>query len=184
MKLKQILEAKYYGHIDDYSEVEQYARHGGAYDRGRADSYYHRHRDPHYYDENRQRIEPEYDDHDYRAYMQGYDDNEKFGDHKLWEGLNEAKYVSSGAGQLVNRALEAVPRMRENGEQVFVSKFEDADGNRDPDIFLKTYKDLVDRFGKPEFKKTTSEGHAMPHWYIDSDIYLLLHHVGISVIIE
>jgi hypothetical protein len=63
-------------------------RHGGPWDRGSADSYYRRPRKPHYFkgathsteevtkkDMTREEIE---------AYMAGYADNEKFGDHKDW----------------------------------------------------------------------------------------------------
>lgn len=62
-------------------------RHGGPWDRGSADSYYGRGRNPHYftgatYQSEEIRIQsgtPEY-----VAYMHGYDWNEKFGDKKDW----------------------------------------------------------------------------------------------------
>jgi hypothetical protein len=63
-------------------------KHGGAFDRGAADSYYHRPRDPRMYPNgtyNPPRIEmslmsPEEID----AYHAGYDWNEQFGDKKQW----------------------------------------------------------------------------------------------------
>lgn len=63
-------------------------KHGSPYDRGRADSYYRRTFDPHFYDysakalERRVKIEkgtPEYD-----QYRQGFRDNEAEGDYKDW----------------------------------------------------------------------------------------------------
>jgi len=61
-------------------------RHGGAFDRGSADSYYDRPRSPHYYvggTGNSDRIEdltPE----ELEAYHAGYDYNEQYGDKKDW----------------------------------------------------------------------------------------------------
>lgn len=99
--------------------------------------------------------------------------------------LQEARYSSSASGQsVVNKALEAIPRMLANDEQVFVSKFKD-DPKNDEDIFFRTLKELMDRFGEPEWKKMSSEAVAHdPYWRIDDNIELLLHHVGISVIIQ
>lgn len=61
-------------------------RHGGAFDRGAADSYYNRPRNPHYftgdtYSSQKILLEsgPAYD-----AYQAGYDWNEQFGDKKQW----------------------------------------------------------------------------------------------------
>lgn len=62
--------------------------HGSPFDRGSADSYYHRGRDPHYYPNgtgNAPRISgsmltPE----EVEAYNAGYDYNEEFGDKKEW----------------------------------------------------------------------------------------------------
>ena len=61
-------------------------RHGGAYDRGSADYYYHRPRSPHYYlggsyksprvDEQNMTVE------EVEAYHRGYDDAELDGDQK------------------------------------------------------------------------------------------------------
>ena len=61
-------------------------RHGGLYDRGRADSYYGRPPEPHWYPEGSYhglRVEDltPYEIAEYRA---GYDDNERSGDRKLW----------------------------------------------------------------------------------------------------
>lgn len=61
-------------------------RHGGLYDRGGADSYYHRPRDPHWWPEGTgkgKRIDvtsPE----EVAEYNAGYDDNEKSGNKKDW----------------------------------------------------------------------------------------------------
>jgi hypothetical protein len=61
--------------------------HGGLFDRGSADSYYGRPRDPHWYPEgsyngvkvtNLNPIE-------IQAYMAGYDYNEQYGDKKSWD---------------------------------------------------------------------------------------------------
>ena len=69
--------------IKDYDQ-----RHGGAWDRGSADSYYHRGVSPHYYVggtydsdmiEKSQMTIKEIED-----YLAGYEWNEKFGDKKEW----------------------------------------------------------------------------------------------------
>lgn len=63
-------------------------RHGGCFDRGAADSYYHRARQPHYFvgptnmsdriDESQMTAE------EIEAYHAGYDYNEQYGDKKDW----------------------------------------------------------------------------------------------------
>lgn len=62
----------------DYSKIAIYTRHGGAYDRGRADSYYHRPCDPHCYKAatyNSLRIEFScLSEDEIAAYIQGYND--------------------------------------------------------------------------------------------------------------
>jgi len=63
-------------------------RHGGPWDRGSADSYYHRPRDPHYFEGatyssikiTATGMTPE----EIEAYHAGYDDNEASGDKKDW----------------------------------------------------------------------------------------------------
>jgi len=63
-------------------------RHGGAFDRGSADNYYHRPRNPHYYIGGTGTTElveeaamtPE----EIEAYNAGYDWNEEYGDKKDW----------------------------------------------------------------------------------------------------
>lgn len=62
-------------------------RHGGAYDRGSADSYYRRGFNPHMfagatYQSEEIKLEP--GTSEYEAYKAGYDDNEKLGDFKDW----------------------------------------------------------------------------------------------------
>lgn len=62
-------------------------RHGGAWDRGSADSYYGRPRRPHYFvgaTYQSEEIIPEPDSPEYEAYMAGYDDNEASGSKKEW----------------------------------------------------------------------------------------------------
>ena len=65
---------------------EEYTRHGGAFDRGAADSYYQRPRNPHYYrgesytSEQITNLTPV----ELCAYNAGYDYNEEFGNRKEW----------------------------------------------------------------------------------------------------
>ena len=62
-------------------------RHGGPYDRGSADSYYQRGRNPHYfvgdtYKSEEIKLEP--GSIAYLEYKKGYDDNEASGNFKDW----------------------------------------------------------------------------------------------------
>lgn len=70
----------------DYSTVQEYVRHGGAYDRGGADSYYGRPREPHYFTEATYRStcvgQADMTVDEIAAYHQGYDDGEASGVHK------------------------------------------------------------------------------------------------------
>ena len=63
-------------------------RHGGPYDRGSADSYYRRGRNPHYYVGNTGSSErvtiKDMTPDEIAAYHAGYDDNEEHGDYKEW----------------------------------------------------------------------------------------------------
>lgn len=62
-------------------------RHGGAFDRGSADSYYGRPRRPHYFEGdtyNSREIIPEPGSREYMDYMAGYEQNELYGDKKDW----------------------------------------------------------------------------------------------------
>jgi len=62
-------------------------RHGGLFDRGSADSYYGRPRDPHYYPEgsyNGQKV-TKLNEVEIQAYNAGYDWNERYGDKKSWD---------------------------------------------------------------------------------------------------
>ena len=65
---------------------EEYTRHGGAFDRGAADSYYHRLPDPHYYEDATGSSEKitELTPEERTAYQAGYDYNEECGDKKEW----------------------------------------------------------------------------------------------------
>jgi len=64
-------------------------QHGGAFDRGSADSYYGRPRDPHMWPEgtykgervNKEQMSPQ----EIQAYLAGYQWNEQFGDKKNWD---------------------------------------------------------------------------------------------------
>jgi hypothetical protein len=64
-------------------------RHGGAYDRGSADSYYSRGFNPHYYVEGTStspRVElKDMTAAEITAYTAGFNDNEMFGDKKSWD---------------------------------------------------------------------------------------------------
>lgn len=64
-------------------------KHGNAFDRGSADSYYGRPRDPHIYPNgtyNNPRISVDMmDDEEIEAYNAGYDYNEQFGHKKSWD---------------------------------------------------------------------------------------------------
>jgi len=68
--------------------VDYDSRHGGPFDRGSADSYYHRRRDPHYFLEGTHtspRIDREdMTDLEIDAYYAGYEYNEESGDKKDW----------------------------------------------------------------------------------------------------
>jgi hypothetical protein len=71
-----------------YSEIIYYTRNGGAYDRGAADSYYSRPRQPHYF-KGFTHIgvkveEGDMSDDEVSAYHAGYDDNEEAGNKKEW----------------------------------------------------------------------------------------------------
>ena len=72
------------------SEITEYdTRHGGAFDRGSADSYYGRGRRPHMYvggTGNSPEIPADVmSDEDIAAYHAGYDWNERYGDKKQWD---------------------------------------------------------------------------------------------------
>ena len=61
-------------------------RHGSLYDRGSADSYYHRPRSPHWYPEGTghgQKIE-NLTKEEREEYYAGYEHNEQYGDKKDW----------------------------------------------------------------------------------------------------
>lgn len=64
-------------------------RHGGPFDRGSADSYYGRPRDPHWYPEGTYKGEKISKDQmtpaEVQAYLAGYQWNEQFGDKKSWD---------------------------------------------------------------------------------------------------
>jgi hypothetical protein len=62
------------------------SRHGGLYDRGSADSYYHRAPDPHWYPEGTGHGERivNLTQEEIAEYMAGYEWNEKHGDKKDW----------------------------------------------------------------------------------------------------
>ena len=63
-------------------------RHGGPFDRGAADSYYGRSRNPHFYEKGTQTSPlipmSMMSDEEINAYHAGYDWNEKEGDKKDW----------------------------------------------------------------------------------------------------
>ena len=61
-------------------------RHGGLYDRGSADSYYGRPRDPHWWPEGTSKglKVTELSQEEITEYHAGYDYNERYGDKKDW----------------------------------------------------------------------------------------------------
>jgi hypothetical protein len=63
--------------------------HGSPFDRGGADSYYHRGAKPHWYPEGTGRGEIVTEERmsleEIEAYFAGYDHNERFGDKKSWD---------------------------------------------------------------------------------------------------
>lgn len=68
--------------------VQEQVVHGSPYDRGSADSYYRRGRQPHWYPNGTGNL-PRIDQADMtvdeiKAYNAGYDDNEREGNHKDW----------------------------------------------------------------------------------------------------
>jgi hypothetical protein len=71
------------------THTSQYdTRHGGAYDRGNADSYYSRGYNPHYF-KGDTAVTPRVEMKDMTAeeitaYTAGFNDNEQFGDKKDW----------------------------------------------------------------------------------------------------
>jgi len=71
-----------------YQTRPPFTRHGGAYDRGSADAYYGRPREPHYYtgaSYNSIRLDAEdMSAEEVAAYNQGYDDQVRSGDRKDW----------------------------------------------------------------------------------------------------
>ena len=73
---------KYTVHGKEYEQT-----HGNAFDRGSADSYYGRPRQPHYYPEGTYKGERVVDltDAELEAYHAGYDYNEQFGGKKSWD---------------------------------------------------------------------------------------------------
>ena len=75
--------------FNSYRDRDNYStRHGGPFDRGSADSYYHRGIEPHYYVEGTStspRIEEvQMTEKEISDYMAGYEWNEQFGDKKDW----------------------------------------------------------------------------------------------------
>ena len=68
-------------------ETQYDTRHGGPFDRGAADSYYHRRRNPHYYVGGTGHSKPimELTAQEIEAYNAGYDHNEMTGDKKSYD---------------------------------------------------------------------------------------------------
>lgn len=73
----------------EYIRESYDTRHGGAFDRGSADSYYGRPRNPHYFKgdtHNSEEVKMEQMSFaEILAYNAGYDYNEQFGDKKDWD---------------------------------------------------------------------------------------------------
>lgn len=79
---------EYNGVTYDVTFGNEMTRHGGPFDRGSADSYYHRGMRPHYYVGNTgssERIEmPDMTKEELNQYYAGYEYNEETGDKKDW----------------------------------------------------------------------------------------------------
>jgi hypothetical protein len=75
--------------VEQALQGPQYDRelHGGLFDRGSADSYYSRPRDPHWYPEGSYHGAKvtELNNIEIQAYHAGYDYNERYGDKKSWD---------------------------------------------------------------------------------------------------
>jgi hypothetical protein len=73
----------------EFKGVEYTTWHGSPFDRGSADSYYHRGAVPHWYPEGTgrgQRLErADMSAEEVEAYFAGYEQNEQFGDKKSWD---------------------------------------------------------------------------------------------------
>lgn len=59
--------------------------HGSLYDRGRADSWYRRPADPHYYLNGSYNCITKLTPEEKAEYMAGYEENEEWGEHKEWD---------------------------------------------------------------------------------------------------
>ena len=74
--------------VDKASIAERHKKHGGAFDRGSADSYYRRKRSPHIWPDGTMHGEmiPEekMTEEEIAAYHAGFDWNEELGDYKDW----------------------------------------------------------------------------------------------------
>ena len=71
----------------EFNGIDFDTRHGGPFDRGSADSHYHRERRPHYFlgaTYQSPEIVAVVGTPEHEAYMAGYDYNEQFGDKKDW----------------------------------------------------------------------------------------------------
>jgi len=84
--MKNIWELPYGSNVEGTKTYD--TRHGGPYDRGSADSYYHRPRKPHYYvgstGSSTEVTEELMSNDEIEAYNAGYDYNEETGDKKDW----------------------------------------------------------------------------------------------------
>ena len=63
-------------------DAEYQKNHGSPFDRGKADSYYHRCRSPHKRIESKKITDLTYEE--IKAYNAGYDENEQYGNKKDW----------------------------------------------------------------------------------------------------
>ena len=73
-----------------YEDAQKYDQtHGSPFDRGSADSYYGRGRDPHWYPEGTYKGDrigkAQMTNEQVQAYLAGYQWNEQFGDKKQWD---------------------------------------------------------------------------------------------------
>lgn len=89
---------------DDESKYDK--KHGSPYDRGRADSWYRRGKYPHKWPEGTGRGQQVTDltPDEIEAYNAGYDDNERYGDHKEWDDMEEGAVNEIGDSMSLSMA--------------------------------------------------------------------------------
>ena len=87
-RYKKEIRDKYLDLYNKFHAIKEYSRHGGALDRGEADSWYERPVDPHYYagatGASEKIMITDTESEAYDAYMAGYIWNDELHAHKDW----------------------------------------------------------------------------------------------------